>query len=206
MIEPVQSLLYLSIKEALTMSNKEAKKQPRTVKEQMESYQEFERFEIIEGVRYDFLSSPIAKHQILASRITQFLSNTCNSNGVVITSPIDVHLDENNVFQPDVIFISNENLHIIKKFIVGAPDLVVEILSPSTSQNDKVRKKAQYERFGVKEYWVVDPTHFYVDQFVLEHSKFQLHATYSFGDTLTSERFSCVSIDMNTLFEKLDFE
>jgi Uma2 family endonuclease len=188
------------------MNNKDAKKQSSTVKEQMESYQEFERFEIIDGIRYDFLSSPVAKHQILASRITQFLSNTCNPNGVVITSPIDVHLDENNVFQPDVIFIANENLHIIKKFIEGTPDLVVEILSPSTSQNDKVRKKAQYERFGVKEFWVVDPTHFYVDQFVLQNDKFYLRTTYSFGDTLTSEQFSCVSIDLDKLFEKLDFD
>ncbi|GIM44733.1 hypothetical protein DNHGIG_02820 [Collibacillus ludicampi] len=76
-------------------------------------------------------------------------------------------------------------------------------MSPSTSVNDKIRKKAQYERFGVKEYWVVDPVHLLVDQFVLEEGKYLLHATFGDGDTLISEPFLCVCIDLGEVFAKL---
>ena len=116
---------------------------------------------------------------------------------------MDVHLDEGNIFQPDLIFISNENRHIIKERIEGAPDLVAEILSPSTSSNDKIHKKAQYERFGVKEYWIVDPVHLIIDQFVLVNHKYQLHATYDELNTLTSARFTCISVDLNLLFKDI---
>lgn len=70
--------------------------------------------------------------------------------GKVRIAPYDVYLDAQNAFQPDIVFVSTERLH--------TPDLIVEILSPATSKLDKQQKKNVYERCGVKEYWIIDPT------------------------------------------------
>jgi Uma2 family endonuclease len=78
--------------------------------------------------------------------------------GEVVFAPVDVYLDNENVYQPDIFFISNERKGIIKKDgIHGAPDLVIEILSPSNKRDDTVKKKEVYQKAGVKEYWYLDP-------------------------------------------------
>lgn len=185
------------------MENKKLK-DAKVIKEQPEVYDANDRHEIIEGVRYDFKPSPILEHQILVMKLTLSLETTCEPEGIVVTAPMDVHFDKDNTLQPDIIFITNENLHIIhEQKIMGAPDLVVEILSPSTGNNDKIRKKAIYERFGVQEYWIVDAHHFTIDIFILEKEKFLLHTTVGIGDTLTSDRFPCISVDIETLFKSI---
>lgn len=198
------------------MANKEKSKQPEKVNEQTENYDSNgtdlsipypfidERFEIINGVRYEFSPSPTLLHQILVTELNRSISQTCRLNGIIVVAPMDVHLDDKNILQPDVIFIANETTHIIKNNgIYGAPDLVVEILSPSTSTNDKIRKKAQYEQFGVKEYWIVDPIHHIIDQFMLADDKYYLHATYAPGNILNSTLFSCISIELTALFDSI---
>ena len=163
-----------------------------------------ERYEIINNVRFDLKPAPTVNHQRLVGDLHHMMKTTCNQNGVILVSPIDVYLDEENRFQPDLVFISNENQDIIKEVrIEGAPDLVAEVLSLSTSANDKILKKDQYERFGVKEYWIVDPVHLTLDQFVLENGKYQLYKTYATEGTLTSPILSCIKIDMHKLFEPL---
>ncbi len=73
-------------------------------------------------------------------------------------SPLDIFFDGNNALQPDIVFISNENMNIVKDGRVkGAPDVIVEILSPGNKKHDTERKKPLYEKFGVKEYFIVDP-------------------------------------------------
>ncbi|MNY37717.1 hypothetical protein D3C86_1722990 [compost metagenome] len=86
----------------------------------------------------------------------------------------------------------------------GAPDMVVEVLSPSTGRKDKTVKKAMFEKFGVKEYWLFDPTYRTVDQFVLIDSEYRLTATLTDNDTLTSSLFPCVAIDLSTIFPPED--
>ncbi len=185
------------------------KKQPKQVKEQMEPYADSqtkflemeERYEIVEGVKYDLQPSPVVNHQKISGAFYLALHQTCHPNGTILYAPIDLYLDDDNQFQPDLVFILHEHESIIKeKRIEGTPDLVLEILSPSTSQNDKIRKKRQYERFGVNEYWIIDPIHCTVDQFVIENKAYILHGTYGFGDQLTSPMLSCVSIDIDNIF------
>ncbi|MDZ5471981.1 Uma2 family endonuclease [Bacillus sp. 31A1R] len=175
------------------------------VKEKQGSYEfKEERFELIEGVRYDMQAAPTIRHQQLVMYLCKKFEDTCAPDGLVLTSPIDVMFDKENECQPDIIYITNENLHIVtEKKIMGAPDIIIEILSPSTSNNDKIRKKAVYERFGVKEYWIADPTHLYVDQFVLTDNKYLLAHTYGNKDTIQSELFSCIKIDLETIFSRL---
>ncbi|MFE8696521.1 Uma2 family endonuclease [Cytobacillus sp. FJAT-53684] len=163
-----------------------------------------ERYELIEDVRYEMLAAPSVRHQQLVTYLCKCIEDTCAPDGLVLTSPIDVKFDDKNEFQPDIVYISNENLHIVtEKKIIGAPDIIVEILSPSTSDNDKIRKKAVYERYGVKEYWIVDPTHLYVDQFIHKDGQYILAKTYGKTDTLQSELFDCIKIDLEPVFKRL---
>lgn len=77
--------------------------------------------------------------------------------GEVYTAPFDVYLDEHsNAVQPDIVFVSMAKLFIIDRYIHGVPDLIVEVLSHGNEEHDRIRKKALYERFGVREYWIVD--------------------------------------------------
>lgn len=177
----------------------------KKIKESPSSYEfKEERFELIEGIRYELQAAPAIRHQQMVTYLWKDLEETCAPEGLVLTAPIDVYFDEENECQPDIIYIANENLDIVtEKKIIGAPDIIVEILSPSTSHNDKIRKKAVYERFGVKEYWIVDPVHLFVDQFILEQQKYILAHTYGSKDTIHSNLFSCIKIDLDSIFSRL---
>jgi Uma2 family endonuclease len=103
--------------------------------------------------------APSSKHQKvvrdIAFELYSFVKK--HSLGEVLFAPVDVYLDEENVYQPDIVFISNQQIHILQEKINGAPDLIIEILSPGSAKYDEKEKKAVYERSGVKEYWIVDP-------------------------------------------------
>jgi len=103
---------------------------------------------------------PSVKHQDLLGTIYVKLQTWVKSKklGKVLMAPLDVHFDEKEVYQPDILFISNEKSEIIfENAIYGAPDLVIELLSPSNANFDLHQKKDIYLKKKVKEYWVVDP-------------------------------------------------
>ncbi len=140
----------------------------------------------------------------MVTELNYALRTTCIHNGIIIVAPMDVHMDEQNTVQPDLIFIRNENSSIISnRRIEGVPDLLVEILSPSSGSHDKVRKKALYERFGVQEYWIVDPIHHTIDQYVHDGKMLQLHTTYGHGDKLVSDLIPCIEIDLDAVFASI---
>lgn len=94
--------------------------------------------------------------------------------GKVRIAPYDVYLDAENAFQPDIVFVSNERLHTIKKNgLHGAPDLVIEVLSLATGRYDEKEKKKVYERCGVKEYWIINPADKAVQGFQLVDKAFR---------------------------------
>lgn len=99
--------------------------------------------------------------------------------GKVFYAPVDVILDEENVVQPDIVFVSEANAKILhKKGIMGSPDLVVEILSPTSIHRDRHQKRELYQRFAVPEYWIVDPSYRAIEVFALEQGRYEL---FSFG-------------------------
>lgn len=115
--------------------------------------------ELINGILY-MSPSPIARHQrtlsLLSAQMVMFTEK--NDLGQVFVAPFDVYLDEHaNAVQPDILFIAKENLSIIQGHVHGVPDLIIEILSEGNSTHDTKRKKELYEKFAVKEYWIVDP-------------------------------------------------
>ncbi|MFC0214550.1 Uma2 family endonuclease [Paenibacillus chartarius] len=171
------------------------------VKEQTETYDVQERYEIIQGVRYEMQPSPSFLHQVIVFNMAFTLRQSCHETGIVVVAPMDVHLDADNTVQPDLIFIRNGNLHIVQNNrIKGTPDLLAEVLSPSTGKHDRARKKALYESFGVTEYWIVDPAHYTIEQYELDAGSYRLAAVYGEGDTIRSNVFSCIHIDVTSLF------
>ena len=125
-------------------------------------------------------AAPKDIHQAVLNRINVkiFILAEKTEMGEVRISPYDVHFSKQNILQPDILFIKKENLYKIEnKGLVGAPDIVIELLSPSTSQLDYEEKKLVYERFGVKEYFIVDPNTRSVDSFFLKDGIYEEQKT-----------------------------
>lgn len=134
---------------------------PRTIMEVFKMLPEGTLAEVIDNTLY-MSPAPIGRHQrVLLKLAHQMLSFAEAANiGEVFISPFDVYLDEtSNAVQPDILFIRKENLHIYSDdgHVHGVPDLIIEILSPGNSDHDTIKKKHLYEKFRVKEYWIIDP-------------------------------------------------
>jgi Uma2 family endonuclease len=152
---------------------------PRTIMEVYKSLPEGTLAELIDNVLY-MSPSPVYKHQKVLQNLFRSLSAAITDQhiGEVIIAPFDVYLDEtSNAVQPDIVILLNKNLHILNEsgHIHGVPDLLVEILSPGTTQHDTIRKKSLYEKFGVKEYWIVAPDTKIASVFVLQNLTYHLH-------------------------------
>lgn len=117
------------------------------------------RHEIVDGEHY-VTPAPTLNHQRVSVRLVGMLWSYLVQHpiGEIFTAPCDVVLSDLDVVEPDLLFVSHERAGILTaQHVRGAPDLVVEILSPGTRKTDEVTKRKLYERFGVQEYWVVDP-------------------------------------------------
>src|SRR5919198_2323847 len=128
------------------------------------SYDDLQRFpednlrrELIDG-ELIVTAAPTTRHQMVVTVLIARLFAYSEANGgLVLPAPTDVYFSKTNVVEPDVLFVRAENLAKVERsFIRSAPDLVVEVSSPSTRRLELVRKRELYERFGVPEYWYVD--------------------------------------------------
>jgi len=117
------------------------------------------RYEILDGELY-LNPAPNTKHQLVLMNILRALDRYVRAKrcGEIFFAPFDVVLSKHNVVQPDVLYISNERMEIITAANAqGAPDIAIEVLSDGTRRKDETKKRKAYERFGVSEYWVIDP-------------------------------------------------
>ncbi|MEZ6135590.1 MAG: Uma2 family endonuclease [Pirellulaceae bacterium] len=127
------------------------------------------RHEIIDGDHY-MNPAPSTYHQTVSKRLQYFLYSEIelNNRGLVFNAPVDLQLGPHDIVQPDLVVVLKESsAKVMPSKIIGPPDLVVEILSPSTEANDTTLKRQLYERTGVAEYWIFDPQAQSVVQFVL---------------------------------------
>ena len=118
------------------------------------------RYEILDGV-VSAMSAPTRPHQEVAAQLWRELDRQFSTSnaGRAWIAPLDVVFGEDTVLQPDVIAVRSERLEIARtEAVFGAPDFVAEILSPSTSPRDSLDKRLVYERHGVREYWILDPS------------------------------------------------
>ena len=159
-----------------------------------------QRYEIIDGTLQMMTPAPSYKHQLIITRLASVIYAPCREEGIFIVSPFDVVFSQGNVRQPDFILILNENMHIISdRAVEGVPDIVGEILSHSTAKNDRKSKFETYQRFGVKEYWIVDPELELLEQFVLVDDKYVLSHVYGRGETVKTSLLKCLAVSMDDI-------
>ena len=147
--------------------------------------------------------APTPYHQIVSGRIEFLLRQFVYERnlGEIIHSPIDVYFTEEDVFQPDIIFISKKRLNIIGETkIEGAPDLIIEILSPSTAYYDLGRKYEVYEKSGVKEYWIIHPERKSIEIYQNEGGQFRLIQTAKEKDTVNSSLLKDFELNLEKIF------
>ena len=163
---------------------------------------EDERWELLDG-ELIMAAAPNMKHQSIQFKVGLQVGTFVEDGdlGWVFNPPTDVMLSENDVVQPDLIFVSNEREHIITDAnIQGAPDLVVEILSPSSASRDWRDKLDLYARHGVAEYWLADPVAEIVWVFRLVDGALAQVGMYGEGDTLTSPLLEGFELDLALVF------
>jgi Uma2 family endonuclease len=146
------------------------------------------RYELYDGEVY-VVPSPIPLHQIVSARLYLALQEyTHTHGGVVLYAPLDIVLTEFDVVQPDLLLFTRDRQHLVSPRIVTrfAPDLCVEILSPSTERNDRGRKMKLLAVHGVREYWLVDPESVTIEVYRLAGSGFELVDTVGNADRVRS--------------------
>ncbi len=160
------------------------------------------RYELVNGELL-MTPSPIPNHQRISGKLEFVVRKfvTENNLGEVFYAPCDVYLDDENVVQPDILFISKDRLNIIgDKNIQSAPNLVIEIISENSVYRDMVQKKRLYARFGVKEYWIVIPEEKEVEVYILKGEAYQLYKTYTKVDILESPSLKGLKIGLKEIF------
>jgi len=167
-----------------------------------QTWPEGERWEIIDGVAYDMSPAPSTRHQTVVIRISSRLEQKLSGKPCrPFTAPTDVRLSETDVVQPDLLVVCDA-AKITPTHIEGAPDMVMEILSPSTSTKDLREKKALYARAGVREYLVVDPLEHYAIRFLLgTDGAFDEGAVIGPQETLTFATLKDLEIPLWEVFE-----
>lgn len=170
---------------------------------------EGERFELIDGVAYDMSPAPNTEHQTITGEIFgniwQFLKNKpCRA----FTAPFDVRFiesadsDDNKIYtvvQPDISVICDEK-KIDSKGCIGAPDVVIEILSPSTAYKDETEKLKLYEKHGVKEYWIVNPEAKYIMIYRIEDERYGKPEYLKEDEVLESRVLTGLRIDLREVW------
>ncbi|MEM6780108.1 MAG: Uma2 family endonuclease [Planctomycetota bacterium] len=133
------------------------------------------RHEIIDGEHY-VNPAPSTYHQDV-SRLIQYQLMTqieLPGHGRVMNAPVDLEITPHDIVQPDLVVVMKDRRIVTPSKIKGVPNLIVEILSPSSDQNDRVLKFSLFERTGVDEYWIVDPEEHVIEQHVLESGRYQM--------------------------------
>jgi Uma2 family endonuclease len=160
------------------------------------------RYELING-ELIMAPAPTTPHQRVSRNFGAVLWPFVRDNnlGEIFYAPTDVYLSDTNLVQPDILFISAARAHIITETnIQGAPDLVIEIASPSTQDDDRIVKRELYERFGALEYWMAYPLTQTVDALRLENGRFVDAGHVGRSETLTTPLLPGLRIDLSKVF------
>jgi Uma2 family endonuclease len=161
------------------------------------------RREIIDG---DMFVTPAPKlnHQRILVRLTEALLKHLSSHpvGELVVSPMDVIFSDFDVLEPDLILVLNEHKNILEDWVRGAPDLVIEILSPTTAARDRGVKLRAYARFGVQEYWILDPDAQAIEVYRLTPEGYELTKTFRQGETLTSALLPDFGVPVEAVFKQ----
>ena len=160
------------------------------------------RYELYDGEVF-VVPAPIPRHQLAVQNLVdRFRSYQQLYGGLVLASPIDIVFSEFDVVQPDVVFFSRERARLVDpdRAIRDAPDLAVEVLSPSTAATDRGKKMQMLARYGVLEYWLVDPLARTLEIYTLSADAYALERIVSEGDLARSRILSALSFPAREIF------
>ncbi len=147
--------------------------------------------------------SPSPDHQDEALELTILLREFVRGKklGRVFIAPLDVIFDRKNTAQPDILFIAKANAGLVQeRGIFGAPDLVVEIVSPGSVRRDRYEKQALYARFGVREYWILDRGNRSLEVLTLTDGKYEVHSAAEETGHVTSKVLRGLKVKLSDLF------
>ena len=159
-------------------------------------------FQLVQG-QLIMSPSPFTRHQRLVFRLGSILNNFVQNQRLseVFIAPLDVFLNEVNVYQPDIVFVSNARLHqVTEKGIEGAPDLCIEVLSKSTERFDKITKKKIFAQSGLQHYWLVDTEKSSITVFELQTDSENPAHIVNPPATFQPDLFPGLKIDLKTVF------
>lgn len=161
-----------------------------------------ERWELINGEAYDMTPAPTPRHQMIAGNLFSAIKTRMKKDTgcAIFIAPTDVVLSDHDVVQPDV-FVVCDRRKITIDHIQGVPDLVIEVLSPTTSTRDKRDKKALYERSGVKEYIIAYPDDLFIERFRLIAGKYTEPDVLGAAETLSLTLQEGMDIPLGEIFE-----
>ncbi len=160
-----------------------------------------QRYEIIDG-NLLMAPAPDSWHQDWSRKLFRLVDQFVIKKklGEVFYAPIDVVLDPQNTVQPDLVFVAAANTSIIqRRAIFGVPDLLIEIVSPSSVRRDRYDKKDLYARFGVKEYWISDPANQSLEILTLKDARYELHCAAEIQGKLTSLVLAGLEFDLSQI-------
>ena len=160
------------------------------------------RYQLLDG-ELILAPAPTTRHQRIILELSVFLNEFIRERnlGMLFFAPTDVVLSDHDVVQPDILYVSNARAIIVTEAnIQGAPDLVVEVLSPGTAQDDRGYKRTLYSRHGVREYWLVDPEAETIEVLTEGDSGLTAAVTYSRSETLVSPALVELAIDLGAIF------
>lgn len=163
---------------------------------------EDKRYELIDG-EFFMVPSPNEYHQRISRELGYALLGYVkkNKSGSVYYAPFDVVFSDKDVVQPDIVYVSKERKNIITKDnIQGAPDLIVEIISPKTGYRDREIKRKLYFKYGVKEFWIVDPAKQTIEVLTLTKNGYKTEKLYPADAVLYSPLLKGLEIDLNLVF------
>lgn len=157
--------------------------------------------ELIDGELY-VTPAPNPSHQDVVTRLCVQLQPFVETRrlGRVLVAPVDVHLRSGDIVQPDLVFIRKERMDIIRSALRGAPDIAIEVLSPSRPERDRIVKKQLFAENGVGEYWIVDPQARSVEVFVLDGDAYAPAGWFTGTRTVVSPSLPGLRIPLNTVF------
>lgn len=165
-----------------------------------------ERYELLDG-ELVMAPAPRISHQDVAMQLGTLLNVFVKERGLgkVLAAPCDVVLSDTNVVQPDLLFVSRERARLLRNGanVWGAPDVVVEILSPATAALDRTFKRDLYARHGVKEYWLVDTEAKTVTVLLPAERGFEVAGVYGPGEELASPTLGGFSLDPHQIFQEI---
>jgi Uma2 family endonuclease len=175
-------------------------------------YADYKALDVDDNFWYELLngelvkkSSPTPRHQLIVVRLIIALTRhneTAQIGGVVLTAPVDVFVDDENVPQPDVLYISEARREIITSDgVMGAPDLVMEVISPSSVDRDRNLKRRLYQRLGAQEYWILDPNNQTIEVFTLTSDGYDIYSFAAERGSVESSVLQGFSVNVEDLMK-----